>query len=123
MNSGSCSSGFRRILTQVVLNPSITLPRMNSGFDWHAIFEALNQIKQELDEHFPYPVIEVDGAEADDVIASLVFWSQENDLIQFGLDFESQPVLILSGDHDFAQLQRFKVFTIILFRCTVIMPV
>ena len=82
--------------------------RDDSGFDWHAIFEALNQIKQELDEHFPYPVIEVDGAEADDVIASLTFWSQENDLIQFGLDFEPQPVLILSGDHDFAQLQRFK---------------
>lgn len=82
--------------------------RDDSGFDWHAIFEALNQIKQELAENFPYPVVEVDTAEADDIIASLVLWTQENDLIQEGLDMEPQPVLILSGDHDFTQLQRYK---------------
>lgn len=82
--------------------------RDDSGFDWHAIFEALNQIKQELAEHFPYPVIEADTAEADDIIASLVFYSQENDLVQEGLDMVPQPVLILSGDHDFTQLQRYK---------------
>jgi 5'-3' exonuclease len=82
--------------------------RDDSGFDWHAIFEALNQIKQELAENFPYPVVEADTAEADDIIASLVLWTQENDLIQDGLDMEPQPVLILSGDHDFTQLQRYK---------------
>lgn len=82
--------------------------RDDSGFDWHAIFEALNQIKQEIAEFFPYPVIEVDTAEADDVIAALAVWTQENDLIQYGLDMEPQPVLILSGDHDFTQLQRYK---------------
>lgn len=82
--------------------------RDSSGFDWHAIFEALNQIKQELSEHFPYPVIEVESCEADDIIACLVFWSQEHDLVQQGLDLEPQPVLILSGDHDFTQLQRYK---------------
>jgi hypothetical protein len=82
--------------------------RDNSGLDWHAIFEALNQIKQELSEYFPYPVIEVDTAEADDVIAALVLWSQDNDLVQDGLDASPQPVLILSGDHDFVQLQRYR---------------
>lgn len=82
--------------------------REDSGFNWHAIFEALNQIKQELSENFPYPVIEVDTAEADDVIASLVLWSQDNDLVQEGLDVVPQPVLILSGDHDFTQLQRYS---------------
>jgi len=82
--------------------------RDDTGFDWHAIFEALNQIKQELAENFPYPVVEADTAEADDIIASLVLWTQENDLIQDGLDMEPQPVLILSGDHDFTQLQRYK---------------
>lgn len=82
--------------------------RDDSGLDWQAIFEALNQIKHELADHFPYPVVEVDTAEADDVIATLVMWSQENDLIQQGLDFEPQPILILSGDHDFAQLQRYE---------------
>ena len=82
--------------------------RDDSGFDWHAIFEALNQIKTEIAENFPYPVIETDTAEADDIIASLVIWSQEHDLIQEGLDMVPQPVLILSGDHDFTQLQKYK---------------
>jgi len=82
--------------------------RDDSGFDWSAIFEALNQIKQEISENFPYPVVEVHTAEADDVIASLVEWTQDNDLVQIGLGYEPQPVLILSGDHDFAQLQKYK---------------
>lgn len=82
--------------------------RDSSGFDWQSIFEALNQIKSELAQYFPYPVIEVETAEADDIIATLTHWSQDNDLQQFGLDFDPQPVLILSGDHDFAQLQRYK---------------
>jgi hypothetical protein len=82
--------------------------RDTSGFDWHAIFEALNQVKQELSEHFPYPVVEVESAEADDIIASLVLWTQDNDVVQEGLDVIAQPVLILSGDHDFTQLQRYK---------------
>lgn len=82
--------------------------RDDSGFDWHAIFEALNQIKAEIAEHFPYAVVEVDTAEADDIIASLVVWSQEHDLVQEGLDMVPQPVLILSGDHDFTQLQRYS---------------
>jgi hypothetical protein len=81
--------------------------REDSGLDWHTIFEAVNQIKQELAENFPYPVIEVETAEADDIIASLVLWSQENDLIQKGLEYVPRPVIILSGDHDFAQLQRY----------------
>lgn len=82
--------------------------RDNSGFDWNAIFEALNQIKSELSEFFPYPVIEVESAEADDIIATLVHYSQTNELEQRGLEFSPQPVLIISGDHDFTQLQRFK---------------
>lgn len=82
--------------------------RDDSGFDWHAIFEALNQIKVELAEHFPYAVVEVDTAEADDIIAALVMWTQDHDLVQQGLEAEPQPVLILSGDHDFTQLQRYR---------------
>lgn len=80
--------------------------RDSSGFDWNAIFEALNQIKSELSEFFPYAVVEVETAEADDIIATLVQYTQTNELRQQGLDFEPQPVLIISGDHDFTQLQR-----------------
>jgi 5'-3' exonuclease len=45
--------------------------RDGSGHDWDAIFECLNNIKAELIEFFPYKVLEVEGAEADDIIAAL----------------------------------------------------
>lgn len=74
--------------------------REKSNIDWHAIFDTLNNIKQELKDNFPYRVIQVEGAEADDVIGSLVF--------EFGSELNNQnEILILSGDKDFVQLQRF----------------
>jgi hypothetical protein len=81
--------------------------REDSGFDWTAIYDALNQVKNEIAEYFPYPVIEVDFAEADDIIASLVFWSQHRPVGMKGLEEVHEPIMILSGDHDFTQLQRF----------------
>lgn len=80
--------------------------RQESGFDWSAIFEALHQIRSELSEHFPYPVIDVDGAEADDVIATLAEYSQT--MNTDGLMPSAEPFLILSGDHDFNQLQKWS---------------
>jgi len=84
--------------------------RQESGFDWKLIFDTLSEIRAELNAFFPYTVIDVDGAEADDVIAVLAHWSQTNDLTQDGAfgDEVPQPFLILSGDHDFIQLQKFK---------------
>jgi hypothetical protein len=84
--------------------------RADSGFDWKLIFDTLSEIRAELAAFFPYTVIDVDGAEADDVIAILAEWTQTNDLRQDGMFGEQvpQPVLILSGDHDFIQLQKFK---------------
>ena len=66
--------------------------REESGLDWSMIFDSLNKIKNELKENFPYKVMDVDGAEADDIIAVLVKSTQA-------------PVLILSSDEDFVQLQ------------------
>ena len=80
--------------------------RQESGFDWSAIFEALHQIRSELQEHFPYPVIDVDGAEADDVIAVLAEYSQT--MNTDGLMPSAEPFLVLSGDHDFQQLQKWS---------------
>lgn len=82
--------------------------RQDSGFDWKLIFDTLSEIRAELAVFFPYQVIDVEGAEADDVIAVLAQWTQDNAFIQEGLDEVPQPVLILSGDHDFIQLQKFK---------------
>jgi hypothetical protein len=73
--------------------------RENSGLDWNLIFETLNNIRDEIRDHFPYKVIEVEGAEADDCIASIVQHIAET-------PFEFEPVLILSGDKDFIQLQK-----------------
>ena len=66
-----------------------------SELDWKAIFECLNKIRQELKDYFPYRVIDIESAEADDIIATLA----EN----YG-QFNADDVLILSGDKDFIQL-------------------
>jgi hypothetical protein len=82
--------------------------RDNSGLDWKTIFEALNLIREEISQFFPYKVLNVDGAEADDIIAVLVEWSQTNDQKITVFDSEPKPLLIVSGDHDFYQLQKYS---------------
>jgi hypothetical protein len=70
-----------------------------SELDWKAIFECLNKIRQELKDYFPYRVIDIESAEADDIIGTLVR--------EFGVDIGGDPILILSGDKDFIQLHTF----------------
>lgn len=73
--------------------------RDESTFDWNEAFRIMHKIKDEIRENFPYKVIHLEGCEADDVIATLVERTQD-----FG-NFE--PVMIVSSDGDFKQLQRF----------------
>ena len=73
--------------------------REKSGLDWSLIFDTLNNIRDEIKEIFPYKVVEVEGAEADDCIASIVQHVSET-------PNEFEKVLILSGDKDFIQLQK-----------------
>jgi len=68
-----------------------------SELDWKAIFECLNKIRDELVEYFPYSVVRVDTAEADDIIATLCN--------EYGNT--SEKIMIVSGDKDFQQLQRY----------------
>jgi len=75
-----------------------------SDLNWKLIFDTLSEMREDLSNHFPYRVIHVDRAEADDVIAVMTKWLQENELIQQGLVEETQKVLILSSDKDFKQL-------------------
>lgn len=70
--------------------------REKSSFDWHLIFETLNKIRDELKLYFPYRVLEVEGAEADDIIAVLAARMSP-----------SEDILILSSDKDFVQLQKY----------------
>ena len=82
--------------------------REKSSLDWNEIFDVLNRIRDEIKENLPYKVIEVDGAEADDVIASLVKdQAYRNIRLQNNMQ-PPQKVLIMSGDKDFQQLQRYK---------------
>ena len=63
--------------------------------DWDSIFDVLNNIKEEIKEFLPYKVVEVYGAEADDVIAKLC------------KHYQNEKVMIVSGDKDFIQLQKY----------------
>ena len=75
--------------------------RKESKLDWNNIFDTLHMIKDELTEFFPYKVLEVDNAEADDIIASVVFHVASEPK-------NYEKVLILSSDKDFIQLQKYN---------------
>lgn len=79
--------------------------REKSDLDWGLIFDTLSEMREDLSKYFPYKVLHIDRAEADDIIAVLTKYVQENELIQVGLVDEAQKVLILSSDKDFKQLQ------------------
>jgi hypothetical protein len=74
--------------------------REESELNWTSIFNALNKIKQELKDVFPYKVIQVDGCEADDIIATITH--KEGRELNTG-----EKVLILSGDKDYIQLHKY----------------
>jgi hypothetical protein len=82
--------------------------RDKSDLDWGLIFDTLSEMRTDLATYFPYRVIHVDRAEADDIIAVMVKHLQDNLLVQQGLVEEPQKVLILSSDKDFKQLQLFQ---------------
>ena len=76
--------------------------READGKDWDAIFEVLNKIKAEIKDNLPYKFLEVYGAEADDIIATICKNSQtEKDRSK------NEKIIIISGDKDFIQLQKY----------------
>ena len=82
--------------------------RDKSDLDWGFIFDTLAELRTDLIDHFPYKVLLIDTAEADDIIAVLTEYTQENILVENGLFPEPQKILIVSSDKDFIQLQRNK---------------
>tara|TARA_B100000287_G_scaffold429092_1_gene481726 strand:+ start:73 stop:909 length:837 start_codon:yes stop_codon:yes gene_type:complete len=62
--------------------------------DWKTLFELLHEMKEDIYKYFPYKVIHIDEAEADDIIGVLV-------------ETSTTPTLIVSSDKDFIQLQKF----------------
>ena len=69
--------------------------RENDSKDWDSIFGLLNAMKSEFKEILPYKFLEVYGAEADDIIATLC------------REYKNQKTMIISGDKDFIQLQKY----------------
>ena len=70
--------------------------REKSEHNWELIFDILAKVKDEIKTFLPYKVIELETAEADDIIAVLCRKTNEK-------------VLILSGDKDFIQLHNDKI--------------
>ena len=70
--------------------------RETDSTDWTSLFEFLHQMIADLREYFPYKVMRVEGAEADDIIAVLTQEEMKN------------PTTIISSDKDFIQLQKYE---------------
>lgn len=71
------------------------LHREEDQFDWDNFFNFMTVIKGEFKYELPYKVVEVDTAEADDVISVISRRCAE----------EGERVVIVSSDKDFLQLQ------------------
>ena len=74
--------------------------REKSELDWNLLFGMINNIREDLNTHFPYKVIQIDKCEADDIIG--VVCNEYGTPLNTG----SERFLILSGDKDYIQLQR-----------------
>lgn len=66
-----------------------------SDFDWNQFFEHFNQIKTEIKTELPFRVMEVNGCEADDVIAVLCKLNCPHE----------KEIIIVSSDKDLIQIQ------------------
>ena len=70
--------------------------RADDTTDWTSLYAFLDEMIKDLREHFPYKVMRVDKAEADDIIAVL------NEHVA------TNPTLIISSDKDFLQLHKYQ---------------
>tara|TARA_B100000287_G_scaffold350262_1_gene339030 strand:+ start:2190 stop:3035 length:846 start_codon:yes stop_codon:yes gene_type:complete len=64
---------------------------------WIDLFDIIMEVKDEISQNLPYMVLHVEKAEADDIIAVLCRDANHN----------KEPVMIVSGDKDFIQLQKY----------------
>ena len=79
--------------------------RETDSTDWTSLFEFLHQMIADLREYFPYKVMRVERAEADDIIAVLT--QEEIEKIDANLNPETATILIkLLGDVSFLTFVR-----------------
>lgn len=82
--------------------------KKESETDWKSIASLMDVIQAEIEEVFPYRVVVHNQAEGDDVIATLVKYSQTNETRQDGLEELPQRMMVVSADHDFRQLYKYR---------------
>ena len=70
--------------------------REESDIDWSMIFDIIGQVKDELREYSPFKCLEIERCEADDIIGTIC-----------EKQMSPEPILIISPDRDFVQLQRY----------------
>ena len=75
--------------------------KQDSGVDWQYLYECLNIMRDDLKEYFPYKVVYVESAEADDIIGVLTnhFNGLEKDILPGEQTLGT--TLIISSDKDF----------------------
>ena len=76
----------------------VRLETQESSDKWDDLFDIITEVKHEIAENFPYMVLSVDNAEADDIIAILCREAHNN----------KEKVMIVSGDKDFIQLHKYE---------------
>ena len=89
--------------------------RAESPLDWEFVFKCMDNLKTDIKTYFPYKLVEVAGCEGDDVIAVLVNEFARTRFVEnknaYSLDFDGatpEPILIISADKDFLQLQLYS---------------
>lgn len=73
--------------------------RATDKHDWPLIFDLIEDTLKDLRENFPYAVIKIDSAEADDIIGALT--------VHKSTPLIGEDVVIISADKDFIQLQQY----------------
>jgi hypothetical protein len=73
--------------------------RAKDKHDWTMIFNLIESTLDDIRANFPYAVIKIDKAEADDIIGALT--------IEKSMPLLGEDVVIVSADKDFIQLQKY----------------
>lgn len=75
--------------------------REESELNWNELFRIMAQIRDEVNEVFPYKVLHFDGCEADDIIGTICH--------TYGTELNTggEQFLVLSGDKDYIQLHKY----------------
>jgi 5'-3' exonuclease len=71
--------------------------RAKDKYNWSEIFDLIESTLDDIRTNFPYAVIKIDSAEADDIIGALT--------IEKSTPLIGEDVVIISADKDFIQLQ------------------